>query len=153
MSQLFTVETTAEILQLHTRTVRRYIKEKVLQAHKVGGQWRIDSDDLKKFMGISSFEAVQERAVMNPEETSYRHDPEIGIQVSSVVNIPVKNREMALRLSSSILASLQNRGDRKTIRCDYLFLESDGIARFILQGDLNFIQTMLSTFALLEQQE
>ena len=41
---LLSVEAVAEILEVHTRTVRRYIKEKKLKAGKVGGRWKISME-------------------------------------------------------------------------------------------------------------
>jgi len=47
--QLLTLEDTAELFQVSSKTVRRWIKTGELPAAKLGGQWRIDSLDAKRF--------------------------------------------------------------------------------------------------------
>ncbi|AZN73378.1 DNA-binding protein [Georhizobium profundi] len=49
--QLFyTIEDTAELLKVSDRTVRRWIKAKMLPAFKVGSQVRIPRADLEAFL-------------------------------------------------------------------------------------------------------
>lgn len=49
MENLFNVNQAAFILKVHPLTVRRYIKEGVLKASKVGGNVRIKEKDLQAF--------------------------------------------------------------------------------------------------------
>lgn len=146
MSQYLTVEAVAEIMTVHTRTIRRYIKEKKLKAGKAGGQWRINSDDLKKFMGINSFEEVANRIVPDPDKRSYDIKGKEKVLVSAVVDVNVASKEEALRLSSTIMAAMNGRKDRDPARCDYLFYEEEGKARFMLWGQPLFVSTMLRMF-------
>ena len=47
---LFTIEQTAEHLQVSTKTIRRWIKNGDLIAHRIGRQLRISDADLKVFI-------------------------------------------------------------------------------------------------------
>ena len=47
---LFTLDQTAEVLQVSTKTIRRWIKNGDLIAHRLGGQWRISETDLQSFI-------------------------------------------------------------------------------------------------------
>ena len=49
MENLFNVNQAAFILKVHPLTVRRYIKEGVLKAIKIGGNVRIKESDLQAF--------------------------------------------------------------------------------------------------------
>lgn len=49
MENLFNVNQAAFILKVHHLTVRRYIKEGVLKAIKIGGNIRIKESDLQAF--------------------------------------------------------------------------------------------------------
>ena len=45
----YTVEQIAQMLQMHPKTVQRYIREGKLRAVKVGKGWRISGHDLSTF--------------------------------------------------------------------------------------------------------
>ena len=47
---LMTIGQTAEVLQVSTKTIRRWIKNGDLIAHRLGGQWRISETDLQSFI-------------------------------------------------------------------------------------------------------
>jgi excisionase family DNA binding protein len=51
LAELLTVDQLAQILELHPRTIRRYIREIQLKASKVGGKWRIRREDAELFIG------------------------------------------------------------------------------------------------------
>ena len=48
MNKLLTTHQVAEMLQLDTTTVRKYIREGIIPATKVGHQWRVNCDDLRE---------------------------------------------------------------------------------------------------------
>ena len=48
MNRFLTTRQVAEALQLDVSTVRKYIREGIIPATKVGHQWRVNCDDLKK---------------------------------------------------------------------------------------------------------
>lgn len=147
MSQLLTVEAVAEILTVHTRTVRRYIKEGRLKAQKTGGQWRVLSDNLKDFMGIDSFDVIEQKPFPNPENRSYAISGKEKILVSAVVDVNVTSKDEAHRLSSTILAAVNGRPDKnQPARCDFLFFEEEGKARFMIWGQPSFVSILLSMF-------
>ena len=51
MNELLTVQQVADRLQLNIATIRRYIKEGKLEAHRLGNhQWRIYQADLDEFI-------------------------------------------------------------------------------------------------------
>lgn len=50
---LLTVEQVAHVLDMHPKTIRRYIRDGILEAVKVGGQWREKAEDLGVFMDSS----------------------------------------------------------------------------------------------------
>ena len=153
MTNLLTVEAAAEILSVHTRTVRRYIKEQKLKAHKVGGQWRIAAEELKEFMGLDSLADMANRPVPNPEQTTYETAGKEKVLVSAVVDVNVASREEALRLSSSIMAAMNSGHRTEKARCDYLFYEEEGRARFMLWGPPSFMRTMMNMFDVLSNED
>jgi excisionase family DNA binding protein len=73
---LYSVEQVAELLGLHVRTVRLYVREGRLEAVRIGKQYRIARKDLEKLTGrpAASFEPEPVRR--------NRH-----VEVSSIVEI------------------------------------------------------------------
>jgi excisionase family DNA binding protein len=50
-ASLLSVEQVAEILKLHVRTVRNYVRDGRLRATRIGKQYRIALSDLEAFTG------------------------------------------------------------------------------------------------------
>lgn len=51
---ILTAEECAGFLRLHLNTVKRLLIEGELPGKKIGRQWRVDKEDLKRYMGKSS---------------------------------------------------------------------------------------------------
>ena len=50
LPNLLTIEQTAKVLQVSSKTVRRWIDAGDLIAHRFGRQWRISETDLQSFI-------------------------------------------------------------------------------------------------------
>jgi excisionase family DNA binding protein len=48
--KFYTIEQIAECLEVSTRTVRRWIKQGLLVAHRVNGMIRVSAADFQKFL-------------------------------------------------------------------------------------------------------
>ena len=84
---LYSVEQVAELLHLHVKTVRNYVKEGRLKAIRIGKQYRIAGEDLAALTGRPA--------------ASFRPEPvrrERHIEVSSIVEIDAVSPETANRL-------------------------------------------------------
>ena len=146
-SEILTVDQVAELLDLHPKTIRRFIREGKLSARKVGGQWRMTRQDIEACMGgqpLAHFEPIL-RAMHQEDQKGTKGNVACKIQVSAVVDVFVTDKEDASRLSACILASMHSRDpEYDRARCDSIFYEDDLRVRFILWGTPAFISTMLS---------
>jgi excisionase family DNA binding protein len=93
-STLLSVDQVAEILKLHVRTVRNYVRDGRLKATRIGKQYRIALSDLETFTG-------------GPVES---HDDRIlapggRVQVSSVFTIEGVTPALASRMTNSLIGS------------------------------------------------
>jgi excisionase family DNA binding protein len=54
MMEIYTIKEAAELLKVHDRTIRRYIKSGELKAANLGSEeqpnWRITEEDIKEFL-------------------------------------------------------------------------------------------------------
>ena len=146
---MHTVEQVAEILDLHPKTIRRFIRDGRLTATKVGGQWRIKDTDLKKFTGENPDDILSEEGKKEDKNTkvgtSETPTPIRKIQVSAVVDIFVENKDEAMRISNTIFAVINCKDpDYGNSRCDFMYYENETKARFILWGTPRFISDLLA---------
>jgi len=84
---LYSVEQVAEMLHLHVKTVRNYVREGLLRAVRIGKQYRISGDDLAAL-------TARPAAALKPEPVRRtRH-----VEVSSIVEIDAVSPDTANRL-------------------------------------------------------
>ncbi|MER0284381.1 helix-turn-helix domain-containing protein [Clostridioides difficile] len=145
--KFYTIDQVAEILEMHHKTIRKFIKDEKLKANKVGKQWRISKEDLDRFMDVKSDENNGLEFKLN----SYR---ELGcipkVNVSTVVDInSISNNEYS-RLSNLLLALVNNptsMSSGSTINLKYN--ENENRLRVMLWGDIKFIEDMLGSISIL----
>ena len=94
LTGLLSVEEVAEILKLHVRTVRNYVRDGRLKATRIGKQYRIALSDLESFTG-GPVEGHEER----------RLAPGGSVQVSSVFTVEGVTPALATRLTNSLMGS------------------------------------------------
>ncbi|OLT23903.1 MerR family transcriptional regulator [Actinomadura sp. CNU-125] len=95
---MYSVEEVADLLGLHVRTVRGYIRDGRLKAVRIGKQYRIAPADLEALTG-------------RPPAPSGRADAGASVEVSSIVEIDGVDRAAADRLSTLVLAGVNTGGD------------------------------------------
>ncbi|CZR98535.1 MULTISPECIES: helix-turn-helix domain-containing protein [unclassified Clostridioides] len=145
--KFYTIDQVAEILEMHHKTIRKFIKDEKLKANKVGKQWRISKEDLDRFMDVKSDENNGLEFKLN----SYK---ELGcipkVNVSTVVDInSISNNEYS-RLSNLLLALVNNptsMSSGSTINLKYN--ENENRLRVMLWGDIKFIEDMLGSISIL----
>ncbi|WP_344863587.1 helix-turn-helix domain-containing protein [Amycolatopsis ultiminotia] len=94
MSTFYSAEEVADLLGLHVRTVRGYVRDGRLPATKIGKQYRIAADDLATFTGGQSPERSPRRA-----------------EVTAVVQLEELSAADQDRLSTLVLAAVNGRPD------------------------------------------
>ena len=132
---LYSVEQVAELLNLHVKTVRNYVREGRLKAIRIGKQYRISGEDLAVMTGrpIASFRPEPVRRT--------RH-----VEVSSIVEIDAISPETSNRLANALMAGA------KDIRIEAIYDAPRGRMKIILVGSMEqnaiyfkFISTILES--------
>lgn len=93
--QLFTVEAAAVRLQLHARTILRFIREGRLRATKIGKQYRILGSDLDALAGISP------------------SDGRPAARVTAVVDVPDVDERLLQRMTAAMMGAAAGPGVRE----------------------------------------
>ena len=89
----YTVEQIAQMLQMHPKTVQRYIREGKLRAVKVGKGWRVSGHDL---------------SVFTEGETAARGETPTAI-VSCVADVYAADKAAAIRIVNTLTAGLNSK--------------------------------------------
>ena len=96
---LYTVEQAAEVLDLHVKTIRRYIHEGKLRAKRIGKEYRITRADLEEFTG-SALPATQPAGAVAKTRQ---------VIASSIVDVDAISPEESHRITTYVMASLNSR--------------------------------------------
>ena len=96
-TSLLSVEQVAEILKLHVRTIRNYVRSGALKATRIGKQYRIALGDLEAFSG---------QPVENHDERVLA--PGGRVEVSGVINVAGVTPALASRLTNTLMATAIN---------------------------------------------
>jgi excisionase family DNA binding protein len=118
--ELRTVEDAARLLQLHPKTVLRFIKRGRLPATRVGKAYRIRRADLDALAGLPP------RAEQTPADA----------WVTSIVDVPGVGPELAQKWARSVTAALntKQRGGGGTMRVDVVHEPERSHLKIVLTG-------------------
>src|SRR2546423_10724592 len=109
MSQLYTADEIAGLLNLHVKTIRRYVRDGRLKARRIGKEYRIARADLDDFAGAT-------RPADTPVART-RH-----VIASTIVDVDVISPDESHRITTMIMASLTSRkGEADFPRVDTIY--------------------------------
>ncbi len=148
----YTVDQVAEMLHMHVKTVRRYIREGKLPAAKVGKQWRVTGHDLSVFMEgerpASDFKQISaaENFANDSSQANAQNDkiPLPKIQVSTVVETVYETQTQVERITNTLTAVMQTKDPsygNSTLNVQVL--PSQRKIRVLLWGTIPFVESML----------
>ena len=129
---LFSIEQVADLLNLHVRTVRNYVREGKLKAVRIGKQYRIAREDL---------EAMTGRPVATPDRASVPR--ERHVEVSSIVEIDAISPETVSRLSNLIMAAKSRPEGDMPLRVEAIYNQERGRLKIVLVGSMETVVSFL----------
>lgn len=132
MRQLYySVEQVADLLGLHVRTVRGYVRDGRLGATRVGRRYRISREDLEAFTGAPA---------PSPARRT-RH-----AEVSGIVQIDAIGPEETMRLTNLVVAAAQGRrpeDDDVPLRVETVYDEERATLKIVVLGGLGTTADLL----------
>lgn len=157
-TKFYTIDEVASILDIHHKTVRKFIKEGNLKANKVGKQWRISQLDLDEFTGeknsaieSQSFNSDEEIGISN-ENTKKNKVKEIN--VSSVISLDGIDKEVYFKLSNTLLAIMNSRDERlHGSNISIKYSENLNVVRIMLWADIELTKEILDVISMIVNQE
>ncbi|HEX6682997.1 MAG TPA: helix-turn-helix domain-containing protein [Candidatus Limnocylindrales bacterium] len=126
MSQPYSVGQVADLLGLHVKTVRGYVRDGRLKAVRIGKQYRIMRDDLEAFTG---------HPVQPPARETARRTRQV--EVSSVVQVDAIGPDAVRRLTNILMASVAVRPEgTDRLRLQTVYDEEHASLKVIVIGGL-----------------
>ena len=140
VQHLYTVEQAAELLDLHVKTIRRYIHDGRLKAKRIGKGYRITRVDLDEFTGGAT--PARAGAVATTRQ----------VLASSIVDVDAISPEESQRITTYVMASLNSRrGEGDFPHVNSIYYPEMGKLRITLTANLTLTASMLQMInALLE---
>ena len=130
---LYTVDEVADRLNVHAKTVRRYIQQGRLPAKRIGKEYRITRPALDEFAGTS--------ATAQPEPSRTRQ-----LLASTIVDIDAISPESSQRITTLLMAGLNSRrGESDYPRLDSVYDPERGHLRIMITGSLELTSSLLRT--------
>ncbi len=127
--EYFSVEQVAELLGLHVRTVRGYVRDGRLRATRIGKQYRIARRDFETFTGAAP-EGPAAADAAPPAPPGPLH-----AEASTVVQIDAIGVREAARLSNTLVAMVSGpRGGGVPLRIETLHNEERATLKVIILG-------------------
>ena len=126
MSPTYSVSQVADLLGLHVKTVRGYVRDGRLKAVRIGKQYRITRDALEAFTGHPVEPPARETARRT------RH-----VEVSSVVQVDAISPDAVRRLTNTLTAAVAVRPDSADrLRLQAVYNEERASLKIIVIGGL-----------------
>ncbi|WP_182900951.1 helix-turn-helix domain-containing protein [Microbispora sp. H10830] len=120
--QPYSVEQVANLLGLHVKTVRNYVRDGRLKAVRIGKQYRIAREDLEAFMGGAAEPAA--------ETAGRRH-----MEASSIVQIDAISPEEMMSLGNTLVAAAVSRSPaERPLRVETIYDEERASMKIIIVG-------------------
>jgi excisionase family DNA binding protein len=135
--QLYNVEEVAGRLNLHVKTVRRFIRNGRLPAKRVGREYRVTQRALDEFAGTAR---PEERPVPQTRQ----------VIVSSIVDVDAISPEDGQRITTLIMAGLNaRRGEPDFPRVDSLYDTARGRLRIMITAGPDLTSDLVRTIGAL----
>lgn len=132
-ARLYSAEQVAELLGLHVRTVRTYVRDGRLAAVRIGKQYRIAHDDVVEFTGgrLAAADATT-----------------VAIEVSSVVRIDGVDADTMARIDALLGGDPPRTGrDRTPLHVQTIYDREQRSAKVVVLGTADDTATVLGLLA------
>jgi excisionase family DNA binding protein len=135
---LYTAMEVAQLLGLHIKTVRNYVREGKLKSVRFGKQYRITRADLEAFTGGKLDVA---RDLQGP----------VATEASSVVEVDGINAGAAERIVTLIMGASKGRKESQALRVETIYDEVRARLKIVILGSLESTRVLLGMIEHLAQ--
>jgi excisionase family DNA binding protein len=139
---LYSPDQVAQLLNLHVRTVRRYIREGRIKASRIGKQYRISESDLDGLVAANRRDSASASASRRRR-----------VLVSTTVDIEAIGPDEMQRITTALSGAFNaKRQGPSGERLDYIYYEEHGSLRIIVNAELETGNALLGLISLVLDQ-
>lgn len=120
---LYSVDDVADLLGLHVKTVRGYVRDGRLKATRIGKQYRIARPDLEAFTGQPAAAPARETVLRQ------RH-----VEVSSIVQVDAIDPGTMSRLANLVGAAVTHGRGGAGLRVETIYDEERAVLKIVILG-------------------
>ncbi len=131
MKDFYTPKDVAGILNTHEKTVRKYLRDGVIEGQKLDGNWKISKDVLMSYM-----DKIQASASTADSDSNVGG----GVKLSLNVEIDVKHTKEGHKLAKRLMDIIQ---ENDYSSCDFHYNCDKKVARYFLTGNYEFLMEAL----------
>ncbi|MGM0378448.1 MAG: helix-turn-helix domain-containing protein [Bacillota bacterium] len=140
--QYCTVMEASKKIDVHPKTIRRYIYDGKLSAKKIGRQWRVDEESINEFLNgpsnsCSNCESKDDFCVFMDSDSFESDDL---IQICSIVDIFIKDSETLTSILNKINQIITNYDKEEKFKYNYIYDNNLNKTRLIFWGNPKFIK-------------
>ena len=148
VDKYYSVGQIAEMIDMHPKTIQRYIREGRLKAQKIGKAWLVTGHDLSTFVEGTDGAVISDTT---PGLQEIFRAAEKTINVSSIIDIPVKNSSEAIQVMNWVTASMNSLPlEYGYTSMNSQFIEPEHIIRIMLWGNPSFMKVIMNDLVELE---
>ncbi|XMB66706.1 helix-turn-helix domain-containing protein [Mycoplasmatota bacterium zrk1] len=133
MKELYSPQEVAKILDVHVKTVRRYLRAGTIKGQKIGGSWKVSSDELKRHLDDtvpSNFEVFNVRTPKGQGK----------IKRSLLIEIDVVSQVEANKFAQALMEVINS---NKYDDCNFQYHLDNYVAKFIINGSREYLNSMM----------
>lgn len=134
MKKLFSPGEVANLLDIHVKTVRRYLRDGTLKGIKIGGSWKISEEELEKSVEQSIIDGV-----IDSEEISMKENEKVMKSLS--ISIKVKNHFDGNTYAQALMKII-NSDDYS--ECTFKYHLKGKLAEFVVSGPTDYLNAIMS---------
>lgn len=159
MPSFYTVDQIATLIDMHPKTIRRYIQDGKLKATKLGKQYRVANNDLNHFMGQQSpdentngdgdGDVDNATASLDYDHFESSSGDQPSIEVSSTLDIRGINGPMAEKMTQQITKTVHKNA---LSHADCIYYSNEAKLKVLLFGSVEFTDQMLKHINILLSQ-
>ncbi|XMB85291.1 helix-turn-helix domain-containing protein [Mycoplasmatota bacterium WC44] len=133
MKELFSPQEVAMILDVHVKTVRRYLRDGTLKGIKIGGSWKVSLEELSKHLNDtipSNFDDFDRHIKKGKGK----------IKRSLLIEIDVVSQVEANKFAQALMDIINS---NEYSDCNFQYQLDNNVAKFIINGSREYLNSMM----------